>query len=341
MRFLLYLSQNYSFEILRPLAQVMLEEGHEVKWFAEGKEVNRALFNDDESVLPSIKEAIRYNPDASFLPGNLVPSFLPGLKVQLFHGFEWKKKGHFRIRDCFDLYCTQGPFFTRKFNELRAQHPHFTVTETGWPKLDNLFSTLPPSTPEGAPPVILYAPTFSPAFTSMASLYDTINELSQRHDWQWKIKFHPKADKALVEKYKQAQHAKLEVVESSSIIPLLQQSDVMISDTSSAITEFLLLKKPVVTFCNAQPEKVLINVEEASRLEEGIIQALDMKPELKNAIEAYCTEMHPYDDGESARRILEATIDEIAHFPRKENVAKPKNWFRNLKLRKRLGYWGW
>lgn len=106
MRFLLYLSQNYSFEILRPLAREMLVHHHEVKWFVEGNEVNKSLFLDEEVLLSSIDEVIAFNPHATFLPGNLVPSFVPGLKVQLFHGFEWKKKGHFRIRGCFDLSYT-------------------------------------------------------------------------------------------------------------------------------------------------------------------------------------------------------------------------------------------
>ncbi|GFD93587.1 CDP-glycerol--glycerophosphate glycerophosphotransferase [Alteromonas sp. KUL156] len=339
MRFLLYISQNYSFEILRPLQQEMRSAGHEVKWFVEGNDVNTSLFHEDEEVFPSIKEVIHFNPDASFVPGNLIPSFLPGLKVQLFHGFEWKKKGHFRIRGCFDLYCTQGPFFTRKFEELRLQHPHFTVKETGWTKLDNVFKSGNPDTPTNKQRVILYAPTFSPSLTSTEALFEHIVALSKKHDWQWKVKFHPKMDKATIEKYMLAQHDKLEVVTSSSILPLLRESDVMISDTSSAITEFLLMGKPVVTYKNAQPEPVLINIDNADVLEMSIIRALAMDSELENAIKVYSSEMHPYKDGESAKRVLAATIDEIEHFPRSENCTKPKNWFRNFKLRKRLRYW--
>ena len=339
MRFLLYLSQNYSFEILRPLSKVMLEDGHEVKWFVQGNEVNRTLFCEGEEVLPSIRDAIKYNPDATFLPGNLVPSFLPGLKVQLFHGFEWKKKGHFRIRGCFDLYCTQGPFFTRKFKELSVQHPHFTVRETGRPKLDYVFSQPDTGKSKSDTPVIVYAPTFSPSLTSAPILFDSIVALSQKHDWQWKIKFHPKMDKETVMRYRQAQHPKLTVVEGSCISPLLQEGDVMISDTSSAITEFLLMRKPVVTYKNAQPEDVLINIDNVNALEAGVNQALMMEADLKDKINAYCNEMHPYNDGKSARRVLQVTLDEIAHFPRQQVNTKPINWFRNLKLRKQLGYW--
>ena len=339
MKFLLYLSQNYSFEILRPLCALMLEEGHEVRWFAEGKEVNTAQFQPDDIVLSTVSAIVSFQPDASFLPGNIAPSFIPGLKVQLFHGFEWKKKGHFRIRDCFDLYCTQGPFFTKKFEALRAKHPHFTVKETGWTKLDTLFQLSKACIPQNNPPVILYAPTFSPSFTSAISLFDEMLFLSKKHPWKWKIKFHPKMDRETIEAFKQAQHENFEVVDSHSIIPLLLESDVMVSDTSSAITEFLLLGKPVVTFKNAQPESVLIDIDDVNKLECALEKALAMDETLKENIRLYGLNMHPYTDGLSAQRVLAATIDEIENYPRKENVAKPRNWFRNMKLRKRLGYW--
>lgn len=339
MKFLLYLSQNYSFEILRPLCSIMLKEGHDVRWFAEGSEVNKSQFQPDDIVLSTISEVISYQPNASFLPGNIVPSFIPGLKVQIFHGFEWKKKGHFRIRGCFDLYCTQGPFFTKKFEELRAKHPHFTVKETGWTKLDTLFQRSKESISQNKPPVILYAPTFSPSFTSANSLFSEMLALSKKKSWKWRVKFHPKMDKETIEAFKRVQHENFEVIGSDSIIPLLVESDVMVSDTSSAITEFLLLGKPVVTFKNAQPEPVLIDIDDANKLEDAVEKALAMDETLKESISNYSLKMHPFTDGQSAQRVLAATIEEIENYPREENVAKPKNLFRNFKLRKRFGYW--
>lgn len=338
MKFLLYLSQNYSFEILRPLARVMIEDGHEVCWFVEGDEVNLSLFSNNEVRLKTIKEAIKFAPDASFLPGNTVPSFIPGIKVQLFHGFEWKKKGHFRIRGCFDLYCTQGPFFTDHFLSLRRKHPHFSVVETGWPKLDALFES-DNEVAHKATPQLLYAPTFSPSLSSADALFDEICMLSHSKPWMWKIKFHPKMDTAIIDKYKQAQHEKLQVVEEHTILPLLQECDVMVSDTSSAITEFLLMNKPVVTFANSQPDPVLIDIQSPTELAGALDNALQKAPQLMQSIKEYCQQMHPYCDGLSARRVLDAAIDEVNNFPRSENIPKPSNWFRNIKLRKRLGYW--
>ncbi|MBR9790515.1 MAG: CDP-glycerol--glycerophosphate glycerophosphotransferase [Gammaproteobacteria bacterium] len=335
MRYLFYISQNYSFEILRPLQQEAYQRGDQCAWFIEGNEVNISLFKEGESRLKSIAEVVDYKPDAVFVPGNIVPAFVPGLKVAVFHGFEWKKKGHFRIRDCFDLYCTQGPFFTERFDELQKQYQHFMVKETGWPKLDPLFSA-PPVAPN-AKPMILYAPTFSPSFTSAEALIDTIDELSRKHDWQWIIKFHPKMDRDIEARYRQRQHDKLTVTEEQSVIPLLLKADVMLSDTSSVITEFLLLNKPVVTFRNSQPESPLMDVTAPEQLESALQSALSENTSLQQEIEQYTQKVHPSRDGKASQRILDAVAEQINYPPALK--PKPRNLIRQFKMRKRLGYW--
>ncbi|MDU0113638.1 hypothetical protein RT723_11640 [Psychrosphaera aquimarina] len=131
MRILLFISQNYSFEILRPIQEYALKNNDQVMWMLYGNNVDQSYFLANESFTDSIQEVQNFKPDAVFVPGNVVPSFIQGLKVQVFHGFEWKKKGHFKVRGCFDLYCTQGPFFTEKFAKLSEKHQFFDVVETG------------------------------------------------------------------------------------------------------------------------------------------------------------------------------------------------------------------
>lgn len=338
--YLFYVAHNYAFEILRPLQQEIRRRGHDVAWFVEGDEINTDYFHPDEKKIDTIKQVVDYNPRAVFVPGNLVPDFIPGLKVQVFHGFEWKKKGHFRERGCFDLYCTQGPFFTHRFEQIRANHPHFSVIETGWPKTDTLFNATAYDWPNRRDvKTILYAPTFSPALTSAIALFDEIAALSKTHQgWQWIIKFHPKMAKNLVQQYQDISSNNLHVTETSELAPILQAADVIVSDTSSIITEFGLLNKPIVTFNNKEPEAHLLNISAAKDLFSVIEQALKADTSLLKTIQKNTSLMHPYFDGNSSARVLDAT-EKTIQSPPIELKTKPRNLLRKLKMRKKLGYW--
>ncbi len=341
-RYLFYIAHNYSFEILRPLQQVIWANGDEVKWLAIGQEVNLSYFQSNESVLNSIDDARSYNPDASFAPGNEIPNFIPGLKVQVFHGLEWKKKGHFVIRDFFDLYCTHGPATTSRFNTLAQKHGFFDVVETAWPKLDYLFTS--PAMPIKSnlhaqdKKIILYAPTFSPTLTSAPALFDEIKRLSEQKDYHWLIKFHPKMATQWLVQYKTLIKDNVQIIETSSINELLQTADIMVSDTSSVIGEFSLLNKVTVSLNNKEPGDYLVNIQTADQLEPAIEQALTPSKELKTAIKAYADGLHPYQDGQAAQRILSATENILIH-GKQAKKSKPLNLFRNLKQRKKLKYW--
>lgn len=339
MRFLFYISQNYSFEILRPLQTEIFNRGLECAWFVEGTKVDQSYFDNHEKRLESIEDVHVYSPDAVFVPGNIVPNFIPGIKVQVFHGFEWKKKGHFRIRGCFDLYCTQGPFFTEKFKQLRENYKHFNVVETGWPKIDRLHNSESYCWPgKKSLPIILFAPTFSPSLSSAPALYDEIKRLRKAENWQWLIKFHPKMDKQWVEKYRQLEGPNLHIVDYGDIAPLLTVADVMVSDTSSIITEFGLLAKPIVSFNNSAPEDHLLNVTQPGHLEKAVKKALRAENKWIEKIEKNLAQMHPYKDGKSSKRVLDATIQHVANNSI-DLKPKPSNLLRTFKLRKKLKYW--
>ncbi len=337
--YLFFIAQNYSFEILRPLQRHIQQSGGEVLWFVYGNEVNIANFSVDEKFTTDALQAVSFNPVATYVPGNVVPNFIPGFKVQVFHGLEWKKKGHFVIRGCFDLYCTHGPATTNRFNQLAKQHGYFDVVETGWPKLDGLFTS--PSyqwEQQRDVPTILFAPTFSPSLTAAPALFDEITRLSREKDWQWLVKFHPKMDPVWIEKYRSISSDKLLVIDDCDVSHVLQAADVMVSDTSSIIGEFALLGKPAVTLNNSQPGDYLIDINDASQLESSIEQALSPSEKFGEQIRGYAQDLHPYDDGESAKRIYEAT-QQLLENGKQAPKKMPLNLFRNLKMRKKLGYW--
>ncbi len=371
-KYLLYVSQLYSFSIVRPLQDAIIRNKDIVAWFLARPEY-RNLLKKDEKVLQSVSDVINYNPCAVFVASNSVPDFFPGVKVQLFHGFNAQKrnssKGHFRLRGFFDLYCTQGPSTTLPFLELEKQYKYFKVKETGWPKMDPLFSesgrgTISAcrgiSTPSvisvpdtmnqshavfasnaiNRKSIILFTSTFTPDLSCAYKLYHTIAELIGKNHWNWIITLHPKMDKKIVEQYKNLENKNCRFIETDDIIPLLKQSDLMLSDTSSVLSEFLLQKKPVVTFRNRKPGNHMINVVNENEIEPAIEKALKKPKKLMNSIESYIKLIHPYNDGKSSERVIKATNDFIDNYYGKL-TKKPVNFARRLKMRLKYHYYKW
>ncbi len=140
-RWVMLASELYSLSILRPLASEAIARGHTVAWLA--RDTLAEHLTPQEPRLGSWRALRSYAPDAVFSTVNRIPSVLPGLQVQVFHGLNLHKRdprlGQFRIQDLFDLYCTHGPATTAPLQALAARHGNFAVVETGWPKLDLLF----------------------------------------------------------------------------------------------------------------------------------------------------------------------------------------------------------
>lgn len=345
-RYLFYISQNYSYAVLRPLQAAILSRGDQVGWFLEGNEVCANYLTVKEVHLKTITDVKAYQAGAVFVPGNVVPNFIPGIKVGVFHGFNAGKlnrrglEDHFNIRGCFDLYCTQGPNTTLPFIELAKQHGTFSVKQTGWPALDPLFDYVKPDAllDQKAKPVILMCSTFSRALTCAPHLFDTVKQLSMTGKWQWLIQFHPKMPKEIVAQYKSIESEHLAFVETDNVIPLLQQADLMVCDTSSVLMMFLMLNKPVVTFNNISPKNYMVNITNKEKLAESIEYGLSYPAELRERVEAFIEDTHPDIDGLSSMRVL-AAVDELLSGKNLPSKPKPFNLLRRFKMRKKLKYW--
>jgi CDP-glycerol glycerophosphotransferase (TagB/SpsB family) len=341
LRYLLYGSERYALAILRPLQEAIRTRGGEAAWFFDGP--GAADLHADERLL-DVAGVRRWKPDAVLTPGNHLPHFFPGVKVEVFHGFDAGKPRHIYIRGFFDLYCTTGPRDTAQFQALADRLEHFSVAETGWPKLDPMFArdalahagAVPPLRD---PPVILYHSTFSPSWSAAEPLYDEVRRLSRDGRWRWIVTFHPKMNPGTVAKYKALQNEHLRFAEDDNILDLFPQADMMCSDTSSALSEFLLTGKPVVTFRNRRPGPQLIDIHELAQFEPAIERALSRPPELMRAIRDFGDAIHPYRDGRSSERVLDAIEAFIASGGRNRR-RKPLNLWRKYKLRRRIGYWG-
>ena len=339
-RYLFFVSHLYAFAIVRPLQKAIRQRGDDAAWFLNHKQ-HAGYLHKNEKHLKTIEEVMAYNPSAVFVASNIVPDFFPGLKVQLFHGFNAQKReenrGHFRIRGLFDLYCTQGPSTTLPFKRLAQQHGNFEVVETGWPKMDPLFDKSI-SVEKRKKPVILFTSTFTPSLSAAHRISDEVERLSYQDRWEWIVTFHPKMDRAVVKRFKAMQHDNLRFVDTDNVLPLLKQADVMLSDSSSIISEFLLQGRPVVTYQNRVPGPHLINVTEKNQIGPALAKALAPSSDLLKAIETYVERIHPYYDGMSSNRVLEATTT-LAQKGLDHLRKKPLNLLRKAKIRKRLHYY--
>ncbi len=340
--YLLFANISYSFAILRPLQSAIRRRGATAAWYLHGLDASH--LKPQERLLHSIDEVKRFNPCAVYVPGNWVPDFFPGVKVQIFHGFGIEKKGHFDIRGFFDLYCTSGPLMTDPFKRLERRYRYFRVKETGWPKTDYLLQYKPDQTWKAAnrieKPVVLYAPTFSPSLSSASALRSEIGTLSEKGDIHWLVKFHPLMDERIVGLYRSLESPNLQIIEDADIIPYLHAADVMVSDTSSVVAEFLILKKPVVTFRTKSPADHILNFQRPADLEASLAQALSRPKKMMSAAKNFVEQMHPYSDGCSSERVLTATDSFIS----RDHVnlkPKPFNLYRKLQVRRRMKYYRW
>lgn len=341
-RFLIHISQGYSIPIGKPLQKEIRERGYEVKWFSESENAKKYL-TDEEELLETVQDVLDYNPHIVLVATNEVPDFFPGIKVQVFHGFsvnKWNyKKGHFRIRGFFDLYCTQGPSTTGPFNELKKKHGYFEVVETGWSKVDPLFEETNTLQRINDRPTVLISSTFTTRYSlaKIPEVYEEIKRLSLLGKWQFLVILHPMMDPAIVEKFKNLENENLKYFDTTDIIPILKIADVMFSDTTSAIPEFILQRKPVVTFRNNKPMPHLMNIEKVEDIEKTIEKAFTYPKEVMKEIDDYIEVTHPYSDGKSSKRIVDATLaflEKDRSYLRK----KPLNLLRKFKMRKKLNY---
>jgi len=322
MRIVLFCEIKYAINILHPIYQEALKSGqNSVLWFVDERKIPNFPLAGQVPFTNSMQEVYDFSPEAIFVPGNIVPYYLPGVKIQIFHGYAHDKKGHWVIRNYFDTYFTQGPFFTKGFNALAQKHKNFEVIETGWPKQDWIKQRLHDFDEEKQQllteykkeQVVLYAPTFSPSLSSLPYMKEALAKLVEERNVVLLIKLHPLTKQEWTEEYKQfaMQKANVVWVDDFDVTKYQLMSDIMISDTSSTIFEFLLLNKPVITLRTISKDIYWTNIDSPEQLQ----KAFDQVENDKEAIEKrqwIVDNYDPYLDGNVCKRMLDAAADYIS-----------------------------
>jgi len=330
MKFMFYISKQYSLPIVEPLIKVLQETRHEFVFYLARK-VKRVFPEKFQfiPILTTLQETKDFVADMVLVPGNFVDFRIPGIKVQLFHGLGVEKPSHYKIRHFFDVYCTSGPIVTKNFQRRQKRYKYFSVVETGWPKVDHIlnYNTVNLKDRFNIPQnkkIILFAPTHSSKMQSAQALLPTISQIKKEEEL-WLLKFHELMDKDLVAKAKQT--AGFRVIEDYDITPYLHLADLLISDTSSVIYEFMLLDKPIVTYRTLCREDKGINISQPSELRPAIKRSFAKPEEFKNNRKKHLQHVNPRQDGKISKNLIK--ILETIELPKKK---KPLNLFRKMQI---------
>lgn len=321
MKIVLFCENKYAIDILRPLqVEADREGGNEVLWYVHQKKIQDFPLKDEVRWTHSIQETYDFQPEAVFVPGNIVPYYLSGVKIQVFHGYAAEKKDHWVIRRYFDTYFTQGPFFTRGFQRLAEKYKDFEVLETGWPRQDWIFHNLHAYDDKrqqllqesGRSKLVLYAPTFSPSLTSLPYMQEALQQLVRERDVLLLLKFHPLTKPEIMDEYRELARKTegMRWIDDYTVTKYMLMADAMISDTSSTIYEFLLLDKPVITLRAAAKDLYWRDMQEPGELCTAYDEVMtdDLWREKRQwVIQNY----DPYLDGQVAHRMLEGARDYI------------------------------
>ena len=186
----------------------------------------------------------------------------------------------------------------------------------------------------------MFASTFTERLSAAPHLFDAIAAEVARGDRYWLLTLHPKCSPALFGRYRALAGANAAFFETEQLVSAQRAADVLLADTTSVVSEFVVQRKPVVTFRNRAPKPHMIDFSEPAALPAMLARGFAPDPALLSAIADYADRIHPYRDGQSSQRVIAATqsllAGELGPLRRRPLGA----FVRGLQIRRELGYWG-
>lgn len=93
MNIVLFCEQKYAISILNPLQEEAAKnQEHQILWYVHQKNIPEFPLDGRVKWTSSIQEIYDFHPEVIFIPCNIVPYYLPGIKIQIFHGYAAEKK---------------------------------------------------------------------------------------------------------------------------------------------------------------------------------------------------------------------------------------------------------
>ena len=289
----------------------------------------------------NLEEVIRFQPQVVLMAesyASVLRSRLPGaLFVWLGNGLLSRNSTYYTAMTN-DIACVTSES-NRDWYSRNGGKPRREFWVTGYVQMDPLFRDDPLPIPlplDSENKTILYAPTWNEGLSSAQMLGDRLVELirGKRRDMNIIIKPHPllferQPDLLLIWRGIAELEENIHMVDNpvADVIPYMQHSDLLISDASSVIFEFLALDRPIVLISNPSRFKtaqfdpggiewrwrdVGEEVKEVSELPAAVDRALD-QPHLRQEKRAKYRRLLFGDlcDGRAAERIARK-IDELA-----------------------------
>jgi len=265
----------------------------------------------------------------------------------------------------FDAVCVSDPLQVARFEREGARPDTFWLT--GYPQLDPLFRRDPaPLLPlDATRPTVLYAPTWNLGLTSAGMIGDRLVELvrAQAPEGNILIKPHPVIGEwrpRWMERWARLArtHPGVHLVRDThaDIAPFLLASDVLISDASSVIFEFLVLDRPMILVTNprhtADPawapddigwrwRDVGHEIHDVEEIPAAVALALRDPAARRERRHAYARILFErFADGQTCDRIAERVLEAGARVVRGEQPLAPRPPFASYlwhDLRTRLG----
>jgi hypothetical protein len=176
--------------------------------------------------------------------------------VQLGHGIGPKPSYYTKSGTPMTVRFVEGE---ERLKKIQARYPEGNFQQVGYCKLDPLFSgdakglNLPALELEPGRPCLLYAPTYNPSSLERfpdrwPEHFPDFNILIKAHSFTHQKKYY-RGQRTKLKRWAEYDHVHVASVDEISLVPYLKEADILVSDASSTLFEFVALDKPVIV-CN-------------------------------------------------------------------------------------------
>lgn len=323
-----YMYSNYDFDLAFYTIQFVKPQGGQPGHGLEPEEVKRL---SRKAVI--IKKVEDFKPDVTVVADVSFNIKGAGRIVNVGHGLI--SKGGFyrdapivRRENQADLICAPGQWH----KDILEKNVFSPIIVTGFIKSDRLFGARAYTRASFCEhygiaqnkKIVLFAPTFNEELSAIPCIQERITELCDE-DVFIVIKLHNMTDDKWVKMYKNIArwNDNVRFIEDIDVSHAMAATDVMVSDVSSVIVEFMLLDKPVIVFDNPRQKEypffapddieykvrdACISVKSVEELKLAVKFAIAKPDELSEKRRQYAESLCYGRDGKCAERAAQGIV---------------------------------